>query len=271
MTELLIGCDPELFLRDPQTGSFVSGHGALPGSKAEPYKVRMGAVQIDGTALEFNTDPAKTKDEFLNNVNVVMAEMKNMLVENHEIVIAPVADYDPTYFETIPEAARELGCNPDFSGWTLGENPVPNAKVTFRTGSGHVHLGWGNGFDVEDWDHFEFCARLARQLDAYLGVATLLWDQDDRRRNLYGKAGAFRPKPYGMEYRVPSNSWLSRDSLREFVYEACVKAFNDLKAGDDKCEKFADKARNIIDNNDVTWFAREGDVFETGLDYSKVA
>jgi hypothetical protein len=38
------------------------------------------------------------------------------------------------------------------------------------------------------------------------------------RRELYGKAGAFRPKPYGVEYRVLSNRWLNSEALIRWVY-----------------------------------------------------
>lgn len=264
-----VGCDPELFLRDPATGAFISGHGVLPGNKQEPHKVKCGAVQIDGTALEFNTDPADSCEEFINNINTVMAEMQNLAGADRVIVATPVAEYDLEYFKTIPPDALELGCTPDFNGWTFDINPPPDVENTFRTGSGHVHIGWGEGFDVNSEEHFLACCSLARQLDYYLGVVTLLWDKDDRRRSMYGKAGAFRPKSYGMEYRVPSNVWLNSDEMRRFVYEAAVKATNDLLNGVDKNAEFGDVARTIIDNNETDWYKKHD--FGTGLDYSRFA
>ena len=180
-----------------------------------------------------------------------------------------MAEYTDEYFKTIPPEALELGCNPDYNAWTFDQNRPPDAHVTFRTGSGHVHLGWGENFDLASFDHFDMCARVARQLDYYLGLASLLWDGDNRRRELYGKAGAMRPKPYGMEYRVLSNAWLNSDVTRRFVYEATVKAYNDLMAGDDKTEQFGTLAQMIIDANDVNW--RDDHDFNTGLDYEVIA
>lgn len=260
-----VGCDPELFLVNPNTGEFISGHGVLPGNKLEPFKVDKGAVQIDGTALEFNTDPADSCDEFISNIAAVMAQMQQMAGAGALIRAVPVAEYTPEYFKTIPGEALELGCNPDFNAWTLDQNLPPDADVMFRTGSGHVHLGWGSDFDLADADHFLMCAQLGRQLDYYLGIATLLWDKDNRRRSLYGKAGAFRPKPYGMEYRVPSNAWLNSSITQKFVYDASVKAINDLMDGDDKAMQFGAAAQNIIDTNNSNW-QNEYD-FNTGLDY----
>jgi len=77
---------------------------------------------------------------------------------------------------------------------------------------------------------------LTKTLDVYLGAVSLLWDQEDRRRELYGAAGAFRPKPYGMEYRVLSNKWISSPILRKLVYhntmDAVHKTFENPDYGD---------------------------------------
>jgi len=271
--KILIGCDPELFLRNPVDGSFVSGHDALPGSKLDPYKVKSGAVQIDGTALEFNTDPAASCDEFVNNVATVMKQMQEMVEAGpyaHCLIEAsPVAEYDPEYFKSIPGRALALGCNPDYNAWTLEANPPPDPQGTMRTGSGHIHIGWGSGFDDTSADHFMECIPLIRQMDYYVGLATLMWDPDDRRRKMYGAAGAFRPKPYGAEYRVPSNRWTGNEALQRFVYNASVKAIEDLVAGNDKAAEFGEKAREIINNNETDWLDRYGD-FGTGLDYSQL-
>jgi hypothetical protein len=46
----------------------------------------------------------------------------------------------------------------------------------------------------------------------------LFYDNDVERRELYGKAGAYRPKPYGCEYRVLSNRWLTSSTLIGWVF-----------------------------------------------------
>ena len=48
---------------------------------------------------------------------------------------------------------------------------------------------------------------------------------------MYGAAGAFRPKPYGVEYRVLSNAWLLTEDRMRFVYKQTVKAVKDLMSG----------------------------------------
>ena len=56
MTKILVGCDPEVFVK--QNGVFKSAFGLIKGDKKNPQKIRNGAVQVDGMALEFNIDPA---------------------------------------------------------------------------------------------------------------------------------------------------------------------------------------------------------------------
>jgi hypothetical protein len=260
--QVLVGADPELFMQNPNTGEFVSAHdiehGArIPGTKWEPYKVQYGAVQVDGTALEFNIDPAKTVDEFVQNITAVRQTLTDM-VPGSNVVAEPVARFNADYFKfEVPSCAQELGCNPDYNGWTQDVNPKPDPDgEPYRTASGHIHIGWTDGADVEDKDHFLFCCKVARQLDYYLGMNSLLWDSDDTRRQLYGKAGAFRPKTYGMEYRVLSNRWLDSEALMRWVYNTVQVAMADAFDGFWAEDRFQDLAQYIINNNITDWRAR---------------
>lgn len=268
---VLVGADPELFMRHPDSGEFISacdiaGGPRIPGTKWEPHKVLHGAVQIDGTALEFNIDPAHTVDEFVNYIQSVRRTLTEM-VPGYHVVAEPVARFEPNYFKfEVPSSAQELGCNPDYNGWTEDMNPRPDpAGEPFRTASGHLHIGWTEGADVEDKDHFLFCCKVARQLDYYLGMYSLLWDTDETRRKLYGKAGAFRPKPYGMEYRVLSNRWLDSDALMRWVYNTIQCAMADAFNGQWAEDFYGDVARNVIDNNEINWPEAMVD-FDLGLE-----
>lgn len=254
---VLVGADPELFMRHPDSGDFVSAHDRIPGTKWEPHKVPFGAVQVDGTALEFNIDPAATVDEFLHNITTVRKTMADM-VPGYNVVAEPVARFEANYFKfDVPSYAQELGCNPDYNGWTQDVNPKPDPDgKPYRTASGHLHIGWTDGADVEDKDHFLFCCKVARQLDYYLGMSSLLWDSDDTRRQLYGKAGAFRPKSYGMEYRVLSNRWLDSEPLMRWIYNTIQVAMVDAFSGIWAEDKYGDLAQRMIDENVCDWPAK---------------
>ena len=87
------GCDPEVFIVDAK-GKAVSAAGIIPGTKANPYKVKNGAVQRDGMAAEFNIDPVTNFADFNRNITSVMKEMREMLPEGHSFAIVPSIVFD---------------------------------------------------------------------------------------------------------------------------------------------------------------------------------
>lgn len=231
MVKYLIGADPEVFVRRKSDGVLVSAHGLIKGDKRAPQKVDKGAVQVDGMALEFNIDPAETVDQFVDNVCSVFSTLEKM-VPDHTLDISPAVEFSEEVWKNTPEEALELGCDPDFNANLAGKaNPRPKNIGRLRTASGHIHIGWTNGQDIDDPDLREAGMMLARQLDLSLGVMSLAWDQDMKRRQLYGKPGAVRFKPYGVEYRVLSNVWLKSPKLMAYVYDTAMKAIKDLENG----------------------------------------
>lgn len=252
-TKILVGCDPELFLRSKATGQIVSAHSHLPGTKLEPYKVPHGAIQVDGTAAEFNIDPATSPANFVGNIESVIRNLQKRLPE-FDLIYDPTVTYPEDYFSSLPDTAKELGCNPDFNAYTEEVNLPPEGnKTTMRTASGHIHVGWTEGVDIRDEFHFKDCVTVTRQLDYYLGLFSLMWDPDDKRRSLYGKAGAFRVKPYGSEYRTLSNVWLRSQSVQNWVYRATQTAIKHLFQGHNMYDFYGDFAKDCIDKNNTKW------------------
>ncbi|MOA35237.1 hypothetical protein D3C78_1566850 [compost metagenome] len=86
----------------------------------------------------------------------------------------------------------------------------------------------------------------AKQLDYYLGLGSLLYDPDVKRRTMYGAAGAFRPKPYGVEYRVLSNAWLKSEELMGWVYRMTIKGINDLFEGKAAYNSYGEVVRKLM-------------------------
>lgn len=258
--KILVGADPEVFIRDPDSLRPISavnerGHARIPGTKLRPHKIKKGAIQVDGTACEFNIDPADSRDAFIGNIKAVYGQLQAIIKkQGYQLVADPVVVYDKDYFAGIPDAAKELGCDPDFNAWTGQANPRPDGlQTTMRTGSGHIHVGWTEGADPTDPSHFNDCVAVAQQLDYYLGLYGLLWDSDDDRRILYGKAGAFRPKPYGMEYRTLSNAWLRYPALYGWIYDSVQKAMTDLIENRLAVEDNGDVAAHLINTGDRDW------------------
>ena len=256
---LLFGADPELFIRNKKTGAFISAHDLIPGSKLEPFKVDLGAVQPDGVAAEFNIDPTETAQAFTTNIAAVMGKLQSYIGADHELVSQPTCTFPEEYFKSLPPVVRELGCNPDFNAWTGQVNERPDGdSTTMRTAAGHIHIGWTEKADPTDSTHFDDCRIIAKQMDAYLGMYSLMWDEDTKRRSLYGKAGSFRPKPYGMEYRPLSNVWLRTKSLQTWVWNAAYRGCVDLiQSGKRVEDTLGDIPREFIDNNIQWWKKNE--------------
>lgn len=231
MTEFLIGADPELFVRDA-SNNLVSAYGMIPGTKAHPYKVEGGAVQVDGMALEFNIDPASTAKQFNENITMVLKQLQEMIPSGYTFDFSPVAHFGKEYIDAQPDEAKELGCDPDFNAYLNGAiNPKPDASQGFRTASGHIHIGWTLNQDINDQDHLDACMMVSKQLDIGVGLASYIWDRDIIRSKMYGQMGTFRPKHYGVEYRTMSNVWVKDEGTRNAVFELAMKSVQMLLEG----------------------------------------
>lgn len=230
---LLIGADPEVFVRNIRTGTYFAAFD-MPGSKAKPRPTTHGGMQVDGCALEFNIHPAATKGEFIRNLHMTLADLKRELKDKHpnaEVVIEPMATFPESYFKKLPKHVKILGCDPDFNAYTLAENKMPKITKPIRSAGGHVHVGWAQGLDPFNMEHMYECAAVTRQLDATLFIGSLMFDRQHERRTLYGAPGAFRPKEYGVEYRVLSNKWIGRLDLTEWVYDTTMRALHWINEG----------------------------------------
>ena len=220
-----LGCDPEAFLK--KDNKLVSAYGLIPGSKEQPHKVKNGMVQVDGMAVEFGIDPASTEEEWGYNIESVLQQMQEMIPQ-HELALTPTAEFGKEYIDLQPDEAKMLGCEPDYCAYKAGENSMPDGSMGIRTAGGHVHIGWT---DKPNANHGTQAVELVKQLDFYLGLPSLLFDKDMKRRSMYGQAGAYRVKDYGVEYRSLSNAWLTSKQLISLIYTNTKGAVSSLLRG----------------------------------------
>lgn len=226
-----IGCDPEVFVK--RNGKPVSAYGLVQGTKESPQPVEHGAVQVDGMALEINTAPVPVQDFALFNRNIVavVRQLKGMLPKDMNLSFVPTQEFGKALMEEQPDEAKELGCDPDYCAYTMKANPRPDGDRTFRTAAGHIHIGWGSDIPVDNEEHHAICASFVKALDATVGLFMCYIDRDPLRRELYGKAGAYRAKPYGVEYRTPSNVWLINKDRRLIVHTLVNTAIQWMRSG----------------------------------------
>lgn len=234
-----IGADPEFFIRDSQRHIAICGK--IGGTKDKPRQLGGGyAVQEDNVAVEFNIPPCFSKNEFKEAIrhmsSVLSQEINNMgyLISKHASV-----SFDQDQL-THPNALV-FGCEPDYNAWTRSENEFPLIDdETLRTAGGHIHVGTDTNM-IEG----------TMMMDLYLGVPSIICDNNpasQKRRQLYGKAGAMRPKSYGFEYRTLSNFWIFKPELVSWVWDQTSRAMDSkVRIG----VRNAAKIQECINNSDI--------------------
>lgn len=239
---ITVGCDPEFFVT--RDGKIVASQDIIPGTKHEPHWLTGGAIHRDNILGELAMSPASTEDMFVSNLYSVIDQAKQILLEHDaDMLWQPSAFVDDSCLQHYE--AMEFGCDPDWDCWNYTKPSTPNPldAGNLRSSGGHAHVG----FEYEDReDQF----RAAGSLDVYLGLPSVLFDSDKLRRNLYGKSGRFRPKPYGIEYRTLSNQWLNSESLIRWVYRQAVLGVNERHNNPISSSKDVAELQRIINTSD---------------------
>lgn len=210
-----LGSDPEVFvLKGDKLTSIIGFIGA---NKHAPLQIEGMApgftLQEDNVALEFGIPPAASADEFIRHIQDVQAAFLKRL---------PEFTFSKLSCSIFPEDQMEsplahiFGCEPDYNAWTGKENKKPEPPHPYmRSAGGHVHI-------ETDLNKRE----VIKAVDLFLGIPSLFMDAGDLRREMYGKAGAFRPKPYGAEYRTLSNFWIFDPKTIKWVWDNTQRALD---------------------------------------------
>jgi hypothetical protein len=174
---------------------------------------------------EFNVNPSGTSDEFEGNIRTVLQELAK-IVHPHQLTVRASAEYPHPALDS--DEARIFGCDPDFDSWTLMMNEIDGtaAHQNFRSAGGHLHIG-SKKATREMLDNPYGKVEVVKMLDIFLGITSVLIDSDPTapaRRKLYGRAGAHRPKDYGVEYRALGNFWVRTPELVQLMYELADRA-----------------------------------------------
>lgn len=244
---ITLGADPEIFFVD-KLDNFVSAIDKIGGSKEEPKSLGNGFFILeDNVAAEFNIPPADMFEAFDHNVETGIDFVAKFAIEN-DLLLTPKASGNFPSSQLEHYKALEFGCEPDFDAWELDINDKPEAEdSSFRTCGGHIHVGGVEGLDPH---------AIIRAMDLFLGVPSLVLDKDKERRKLYGKAGAFRYKPYGVEYRTLSNFWIWNTATRYWVWNATNLAIEFVKNNGliDANSQLASKIRQSINYSDESGY-----------------
>ena len=218
---LTLGSDVEVFLCHRQTRELASAVGLIGGTKQDPKWYDEGNLQEDNVLAEYAILPSSTEEEFVQRNKAMQDRLSELLPDMRHLFDSSNVMPEECLMS---EEALQFGCDPDFNAWTAtyNESPDPYEVGGLRTAGGHIHIGFTDGNEQPVRE----CIMLARACDVHLGLPSLLVDQDNRRRELYGAAGCFRRKPYGIEYRSLSNFWAESEELTRWAYNAAHRAYN---------------------------------------------
>jgi len=246
ITGITLGADPELFVENAK-GEIISAEGMIGGTKEEPIPITKDghAIQEDNIMVEFNIPPCTTEDEFVKNLDLVeeFLNTKLELQDNCKLNYSASAELDSKYLQT-PQA-KMFGCEPDFNVHLKAPNQSPNPETNLRTAGGHIHVGYNNP-DITISENIVYA------MDIMLGLPSVNLDSDDRRKEMYGLAGCFRFKDYGLEYRSLSNFWLKSEESKRWAYQKTLEAVKLAESGliPELIKKFGKKIKAAIDTND---------------------
>lgn len=249
LTQVTIGADPEMFIIDTANNNkVISSIGIIPGKKGKPFVDKDWAegfgLETDNILAEFNIPPCKSRIEFLDCINFMKERVRDIVKKVNpsydiQCVASRIVDADQL---TTPES-MEFGCDADYNVYTeeMNKKPVCDEK-NLRSAGFHIHVGY-KGFNTRTSLH------IVRMLDLFLGIPSVVVDPDNKRRNLYGKAGNFRLQPWGVEYRVLSSFMMSNDDLISKVYNNTIEAIVRYNE-DGLLDIDSELVQNVINGND---------------------
>ena len=222
-TEFTIGADPEMFIINQKTGEVVSSIGIIPGEKGAPWTDPSWppgfGLEIDNILVEYNIPPARSKEQFISYIEFMKSyidEYVKNINSNYGVLCASSRLVPETELDN--PIAQLFGCCPDFNCYTGSPNPRPKGdKTNLRSAGFHVHYG----YEDPDIDH---SVAMVKCFDVFLGLMSLLFDTDRKRRSLYGKAGCYRLTSYGVEYRTLSSKMAETTEMLSLVYDGVVAA-----------------------------------------------
>lgn len=262
MNNWTIGSDPEMFVKRGDT--IASAAGVLGCSKDQ--KLALSArvrLQEDNVLAEFDINPCSSFDEFnasmQEGIDLAKAELAKYGLDVAEGVTSHI--YTPEELASFDKSAFVFGCTPDFNALSMRQNASPKSNNPgLRTAGGHIHIGFDQRMRVTR----DLQSDAGLLCDYYHSLPSLFMDNDTRRKELYGKAGAIRMKDYGIEYRSLSAFWIAQENLRRFIYDQTAKVVEAL--GTDRLRQLnsilpLDRLQQIINTND----RRQADSFMARL------
>lgn len=188
-----IGYDVEAFIRGKN--SLLPASDFVGGSKNAPISEGGYNMHPDNIMAEFSCTSPIDVEDLLDHIQSGTERIQQLLPEDATLVYSGAED--AAVLQDHP-SMMDLGCQPDqVFGEVRSIGPADLGPV--RCAGFHLH------FDTL------LPAMIAVHVcDTVLGLTSIVLGEDQgQRRQFYGKAGSFRQKPYGIEYRMLSADFVN--------------------------------------------------------------
>jgi hypothetical protein len=262
MFNTFFGTDPEIFVVDD------GGNCVPPAALREDFGLEFvdektllngdeWSIIEDGAATEINLEPTDNSDVMNKRLEDAINGVTSFMKDNYNLdtFIFPTVPFDIIKYwkergEEFKDCVR-FGCDPDldiYSGKYSEE--VTADDVPERFGGGHIHMQAppdNMGFFDEAYYHTTIL------LDVLVGNSAVAFkrpnrewiDAEKKRLKYYGRPGKIRLQEYpdgtkGIEYRTPSNFWITNPKVANGLLTLMNTVFNVVQRPDD--------ASRILDN-----------------------
>ncbi len=271
-----LGGDPEFFVADKNNKIlasdkfFPSKHNPLlikSCSSSEPA-AKPNEVFFDGIQAEIAIGCNRCREYLATNVARCMKVIREKIGPENHIIMQPAVRVQKSVINSADPEAKIFGCLPDFNAYTLTTNTaeMDATRHPYRYAGGHIHIGISSPYIKKTQNEYKIAKteeghiEIIKFLDLFVGIPSVLLDSgkgSKERRAKYGKAGCFRPTPYGVEYRTLSCWWLKSPITLSLVYGLARIAWSIMASDDGKAETIKkqikyneEQIRNTIDSGD---------------------
>ncbi len=224
MENWLIGTDYEFGIS--KDGEPISIVGKIGGTKNEPLDIGNGcARQEDNVNAEVTQPPVNNFKDFVKYIEYGLSTIKSM-VSGYDLNFNSLEIYSDEELNT--HEAQVFGCESSFDVYARGlSRPAVATNPNLRSAGFHIHFG--NDKLINNNEAME---KLVKLFDKYVTLPSMLIDPEQGRRELYGRAGEFRMKPYGLECRQLGSFFLSDFRYIEWVWEGVEKCITQFENGE---------------------------------------
>lgn len=229
ITNPIFGADIELFLKDKNTGKFITAEGLVKGTKERPFKFnpenKYYATSLDCTSVEYNIPPVTNPYDMWNSIELCTNYIKSIIPDNLELSYNPSVWFEDDQLQS--RIARTFGCEPSLTCYSDEEVRPLNTGSNLRVIGGHIHCSYDEGNPITN-------RKVVRAMDLFLGVPSILIEPSNNRRSSgYGIAGNYRNQFHsGFEYRTLSSYFTSEQKLVEWVFRGTERAIDFVNNGD---------------------------------------